>query len=364
MLKGLHIVERKLASGKIATYLYAWRGGPRIEANPEDEQAVMVEYLRLTRSRIDRSSVETVSDLVKEYVASSEYRGLKDKTKQSYDAALDRIEAEFHDMELTALEQRGARREIKAWRDRELAGRPRTADMTLTVFNRVLNFGKEQEHITRNPIERIGRLSTTTRRDTIWTDDQIEAFAKSAPRHLVRAMILAKWTGQRQGDLLKLTWAAYDGTYIRLQQDKAGRGKAGRRVKILVSEELKAVLAEIRAEQSAMANHPDQKKRRPAPVNILTTANGQPWQSGFKASWSTAVKDAGIEGVTFHDFRGTFITMAHRAGVLIKDIAEASGHDEKECERVIRQHYLATGSENVIRSLENAREKNKSGTDL
>jgi integrase len=103
-----------------------------------------------------------------------------------------------------------------------------------------------------------------------------------------------------------------------------------------------------------LAVHPDPKKRRPEPVNILTTADGKPWQSGFKASWGKAVSDAGVEGVTFHDFRGTFITLAHQAGATIKEIAEASGHDEKECERVIRQHYLATGSEAVILKLEAA----------
>lgn len=76
--------------------------------------------------------------------------------------------------------------------------------------------------------------------------------------------------------------------------------------------------------------------------------------SGFKKSWGTAVRQAGISGVTFHDLRGTFITLASRAGVAIKDIAEASGHDEKECERVIRQHYLASGADEVILKLQSA----------
>ena len=34
------------------------------------------------------------------------------------------------------------------------------------------------------------------------------------------AMALALWTGQRQGDLLRLTWSAYDGEVIRLRQSK------------------------------------------------------------------------------------------------------------------------------------------------
>ena len=34
------------------------------------------------------------------------------------------------------------------------------------------------------------------------------------------AFSLAIWTGQRQGDLLRLTWTAYDGDKIRLRQSK------------------------------------------------------------------------------------------------------------------------------------------------
>jgi hypothetical protein len=30
------------------------------------------------------------------------------------------------------------------------------------------------------------------------------------------------WTAQREGDLLALSWASYDGTHIRLKQSKTG----------------------------------------------------------------------------------------------------------------------------------------------
>jgi integrase len=35
-------------------------------------------------------------------------------------------------------------------------------------------------------------------------------------------LLLALWTGQRQGDLLRLPWSAYDGEHIRLRQSKTG----------------------------------------------------------------------------------------------------------------------------------------------
>lgn len=34
LLKGVHKVRYRLAGGTVATYYYAWRGGPRITAEP------------------------------------------------------------------------------------------------------------------------------------------------------------------------------------------------------------------------------------------------------------------------------------------------------------------------------------------
>lgn len=353
-LDGVHRVRKRLADGTIRYYYYAWRGGPRMASDPKDLRAFVTEWLRLTRLRPAPADEEprVLADLIRRYVQSADYTGLSAASQESYGAALDRIEAKFHSLPVEAIEEKGFRGVVREWRDKTFATKRRQGDMTIAVFHKLLSFALDEELIGRNPLDRLSRLTSGTRRDIIWTDEQMAAFAKVAPQHLVNAMILASWTGQRQTDLLKLTWSAYDGTYLRLQQGKAGRGKQGRRVKILCSAELQRTLAAIRAAQQALAEHPDEDRRRPAPVTILTTEDGRPWRTGFKASWAAARKRAGISGVTFHDFRGTFITLAHRAGASIRDIAEASGHDEKECERVIRQHYLASGAETVIRRLE------------
>jgi len=353
-LVGIHRVKKRLAGGSTRWYYYAWRGGPRILAEFRNQDAFVAEFLRHKRFQAPPDEKRTVSDLIRLYLAAADYTGLAAKTKEGYDTALARIQGKFGTMPIAALEEKGPRSVIRQWRDDVLAVSPRSADLTMAVFTKVLNFAKDEEEISRNPLDALTKLSSGTRKDIIWSDDQMALFAAVGPTHLVRAMVLAKWTGQRQADLLKLVWFAYDGEYIRLQQGKHGRGKIGKRVKILVSEELRTMLETIRAEQKARAEHPHPRKRKPLPPTILTTEDGLPWKSGFKKSWGTAIRQAGISGVTFHDFRGTFITLAYRAGATIKEIAEASGHDEKECERVIRQHYLASGADEVIQKLESA----------
>jgi integrase len=84
--------------------------------------------------------------------------------------------------------------------------------------------------------------------------------------------LLALWTGQRQGDLLRLTWKAYDGTVIRLRQSKS-IGRRRRVVEIPVGAPLKAAL-------DAAA------KSKRSPI-ILLNSDGHPWTSdGFRASFA------------------------------------------------------------------------------
>jgi integrase len=46
-----------------------------------------------------------------------------------------------------------------------------------------------------------------------------------APIELQQALIIALHTGQRQGDILRLPWSAYDGTAITLRQGKNARNR-------------------------------------------------------------------------------------------------------------------------------------------
>ena len=334
-LVGVHSVTKRLASGETRTYHYAWRGGPAIKAEP-DTREFAKEYLRLTRDREEKEGGKRdLKWLIRQYRNSPAFQNLKPVTRADYERHILEIEAEFHDLPLAAIGEKGMRAEFVTFRDR-YAVTPRRADLMMAVLRRVLSYALDLELIERNPVEKVAELAEGTRRDNIWSDDEIARFKAKTPEHMTRALMLALWTGQRQGDLLRMTWGAYDGTHIRLRQSKTRR-----KVRVKVSEELKAILS--------VAKAVNDKRDVPA-ATILTTEAGKPWRSGFKASWRKAVADAGIEGKTFHDLRGTFCTLAYRKGASFKEIAEASGHTEEEAERIIRAHYLAGDS--VIEKLE------------
>ena len=133
----------------------------------------------------------------------------------------------------------------------------------------------------------------------IWLPEHVHAFMAVAPIELQRALILALHTGQRQGDLLRLTWNNYDGVRITLRQGKTARnGLPGRRV-----DKALRMMLETLDRRSAL---------------ILTTKTELPWKARyFKKEWAEASEAAGITDLHFHDIRGTAVTMLAEAGCTI-----------------------------------------------
>jgi integrase len=317
LLKGIHRVKMRLATGETRHYFYAWRGGPRLNAEPGHPEFIRQYHEALASLRKPRPG--TLMTLIAEFKASAEFRQLSASSIKAYRTYIKLIEDDFSDLPLAALEDRRIRGEFKAWRDR-FANTPRKADYAWSTLSRILSFGKDRGLIATNPCEGGGRLYSADRTDKVWRDDDVEAFLASAPSELSLAMMLALWTGQRQGDLLRLAWSGYDGSHIRLRQSKTGR-----RVTIPAGEPLRLLL--------------DRTARR-SPM-ILTTIRGKPWTSdGFRTSWSKACVKVGITGLTFHDLRGSAVVRLALADATVPQIATFTGHGLRDVEAILDAHYL------------------------
>jgi len=206
------------------------------------------------------------------------------------------------------------------WRDQRAKASRRQADYGWQVLARILSWANGRGLVVANPCEKGGRLYRGSRAANVWTDDDEARFLAIAPAHLHLPLILALWTGQRQGDLLKLTWTQYDGRYIRLQQ-----GKTRARVTVPLGKPLKDRL--------------DALGGRVGP--ILVTTEGTPWtEDGFRSSWGKACKLAGIVGVTFNDLRGTAVTRLALAGCTEAEIATITGHSLRDVRSILDAHYL------------------------
>lgn len=331
-LKGLNSVRKRLSDGTVRTYWYAWKGGPKLDGEPGSPEFI-ASYNRAVGAR-RAAPAGTLQSLIQAYQLSAEFDALAPRSRADYKKLIRVIEAEFGDFPLSALEDRRTRGEFMAWRDRRAARSRRQADYAFAVLARILSWALDRGKIAVNPCERAGRVYRSKRVESIWTDQDEAGFLAKAPAHLHLALLLALWTGQRQGDLLRLPWGAYDGQRIRLRQSKTGA-----RVCIPVGGPLKAAL--------------DTAKKRA--VTVLATEYGTSWtESGFRASWRKACARAGVIGVTFHDLRGTAVTRLAEAGCTEAEIATITGHSLKDVGAILDAYLKRTGglADSAIRKLE------------
>lgn len=341
-LKGINRVRKRLASGQYRTYYYAWKGGPRLEGKPGSPQ-FHSSYCTATAARTLVPPDQLVS-VLEQYRRSSEFLGLAPRTRHDYDRLLLKIERDFGDFPIDALRDPRTRGEFLAWRDRNALKSRRQADYAFAVLARVMSWAYNRGIILLNPCERGGRVYRAKRSDRVWEAEQEGLFLERAPHHLHLALRLALWTGQRQGDLLKLTWSSFDGETLRLRQSKTGTV-----VRIPVGQVLQEDLINLRQGRAA-------KNENYLSEPILLNSNGQPWtESGFRASWRKACIAAGITDLTFHDLRGTAVTRLARAGCTVPEIATITGHSLRDVGAILDGHYLHRDealAKNAIRKLE------------
>lgn len=329
ILPGLATASKTLADGTRQKYFYAWRGGPLLKGpdgsplHVGDPQMV-VAYAAAHEAR-KKPAAGTLFSLISAYKITDEFRKLAARTKKDYLRFLGMVEAEFGDMPLSLAEKPKARGQFKTWRDElSVARGDRQADYAWGVLARVLSVAKDRGTISTNVCERGGKLYEVDRAEVIWQPDSIKAFGAVASKELRFALVLALWTGQRQGDLIRLTWQQYDGAHIRLQQ-----GKRKARVMIPVGAVLKAEL--------------DARLPAKAEGCILRNTRGNAWTGdGFRTSWGDATKAANLylADVRFNDLRGTAVTRLALAGCTVPQIAAITGHSLKDVERILQAHYL------------------------
>lgn len=324
-IKGINTTTKRLSDGSLRVYRYHRATGEPLPGKPGSPEFIQA-YAAAEKALQDRNS-GTFAGLVRAFTLSPEFERRAPSTRKEYLRMLAKAEAKFAKMPLAALEDPRVRQDFMVWRaEVARASGEREADNRLSVISAMLTWAIQNGLIFRNHISGFTRLHRVDRSDKIWLPEHCQAFAAVAPVELRRALMLALHTGQRQGDLLRLSWSNYDGSAISLRQGKSRRhGEGGRKVHIPCTKALRNMLDGM---------------ERTAAV-ILTTKTGRPWSARyFKAQWAATAKAAGIPDLHFHDLRGTAVTMLAEAGCNPIQIASITGHSLKSA-TVILDRYLA-----------------------
>lgn len=309
------------ARGKV--YWYAWRGkgAPRLTGAPGSPE--FLEGYRTAHEGRKGGDKARLSGLCAMFRQSDAWnnRGPKPispKTRASWTTWLDRIQTEFGELRIEQFDRAAIVPRIVKWRDR-YATTPRAADMGIQVFSRLLAFGRAEGKLLNNVCHGIAGIYRNDRADLIWTPEDLETFANTAPAELVQAARLAALTGLRQGDLLKLSW-----WHIQENSIEIPTGKSGQRKVAIVP-----VYGELRTYLDSM------KKRA---TTVLVNTDGEPWKSGFGSSWGRAVRKAGLSHLHFHDLRGTAATRFWLGGLKVRSIAQIMAWSEEDVEALLNRY--------------------------
>ena len=335
-LKGLHVVK-----SKGHTYVYAWRGGPRVFGVPGTPEFMAsyneaVENHRLPDKKRFRS-------VVVRYKASSAYQKLAPSTQRNWGPWLDRISDHFGELHTRQFDRaEKIKPNIRRWRGK-YAETPRTADYGMQVLSRVLAFAIDPlGELGTNSCEGVKQLYSNSRADIIWTEGEIARVRAFCSAELCWAVDLAAHTGLRLGDLAKLSWShvGQDAIIIR-----TGKSRGRKEAIVPIYDALRAVLAGI-------------PKRSPV---VLTNSLKRPWsKDGLTSRFAEAKAKAWPEGTELHfnDFRGTAATKFYVAGFSVREIAEMMGWEEESVEKIIRRYVSLTAAlQDKIRRLSEVRER-------
>jgi len=301
------IVKRTLADGTVREYAY--------------------------ERKSQAPKIRTVGTLILTYQMSSNFSPKKPNTKKTYLRAMGHILDEYKDVALADVK----RRHIRALHDKFQAT-PALANQIKDVFAILLQFAIDEEYITHNPASRIKSFKDGEHRR--WQEAEIAFALGKVPEYMRRALILLLYTGQRAGDVSRMAWSDFDGSAIRVTQEKTN-------AKLWIP-----CHATLKAELKVW--HRDAEV-----TSILSRLNGQPYTSGQQ--FSSAVchelrKFPELEGCRAHGLRKSAAALLAEAGCSTLEIAAITGHSTlKELERYTREADQRTRATAAIRKLEDYR---------
>lgn len=302
-LKHVHRVRKP--DGRVFYYHRRTR-----ERLPDDPEARARRVLEINAGRLPvrlDAAPGSFADLVTLYRLSPDFRRLAKKTRADYERRLRWMEDRWSALDVETID----REAVLALRD-ALAVHPRSADLTVAVLRRLLAFALDRPSrfgLAHNPAIRPGRLSRPRPgANRPWSSEEVER-ALACDRRAVRvAVALAVYTGQRQGDVLRMTWHAIQAGAVAVRQ-----AKTGAELLIPVHARLRAILAA--------------EERRA--VTIVTGERGRSLTpDGFRAIWRATLARAALAGagLTFHGLRHTAATRLAEAGCTALEIRAITGH--------------------------------------
>jgi integrase len=203
--------------------------------------------------------------------------------------------------------------------------RPATVNRDLSCLKTMFNRAVRNKLIDHNPISGVKKLAENNVRMRILTTEEFFRLLDACPSHIRPVVMVAYYMGMRKNEIIYLVWNEVDlqKGFIRLS---AERTKTNMARAIPIHPAVRAML-----ERLPRGLHTDR----------VFLKDGQPFNE-FKRSFTTACRNAGIQGFVFHDLRHCALNNLRRSGNDYFEIMALSGHKTMSC---FKRYNLVTEDE-------------------
>ena len=208
-----------------------------------------------------------------------------------------------------------------------------TINRDLSVLRHVLYWGVDEQLIATNPLARMKMARERRTRRQVVSVAEERMLLPAAKGHLHAMIIAALDTGMRRGEITSQRWEDIDFSR-RLLFVTRSKTPEGESREIPLTDRLLNYLLQHRQSTGLIVSYKDE------PVRIV------------KRSWKTALKNAKLRHVRFHDLRHTFNTRLMEAGVLQEIRMALMGHSPGSKVHAIYTHIELPVKREAIEKLE------------
>lgn len=208
-----------------------------------------------------------------------------------------------------------------------------TINRDLSVLRHLLFWAVDEQLLAANPLARLKMPPERRIRRQILSIAEEASLLGVAKGHLRAMVVIALDTGMRRGEITSQRWEDIDFSQkiISVTHSKTPGGESR---EIPLTERLHALFIEGRKPDGLVIEYQGQ------PVRIV------------KRTWSTALKNAKIRHVRFHDLRHTFNTRLMESGVLQEIRMALLGHSPAAKIHAVYTHIELPTKREAIRKLE------------
>lgn len=316
-------VQCKIVKGR-AYFYFRWKDVYRRLPDSPASEAFRAEYARALASISPEIETRIISGsvraLLRDYKGTPEWLALAPKTKADYARVLDHLRP------IGEFQADNVRRQHIVLLRNKMGSNARTQDLFVAAVSRMFTIGLDLGYTDRNPAARIGRLNDPQSYEPWPIETHRKFLASEMPQWMRTAYMLGLWTAQREGDVLRLARARYDGAGFTIRQGrpeaKRGKGRKG-----------KVITLYIRAAQPLRAYLDSCTFKG---LLFVTDDTGKPIDpTRFRHALRAQLDALGFTDLHFHGLRHTTATALADLGASEGEIQALLGHQTRQ----MAEHY-------------------------